>query len=149
MRLMIQRVARASVKVGDSIVSEIGPGLLVLLGVEREDQKATAQVLADKTANLRIFADEKGNMNTSLLDMGGKALVVSQFTLCADCRRGRRPSWHLAAPPELGRELYEEYCRRLEGLGIDVKMGVFGAMMAVELVNEGPVTIVLDSKELG
>lgn len=149
MRLVIQRVARASVKVGDSIVSEIGSGLLVLLGVEREDQKATSQVLADKTANLRIFADEKGNMNTSLLDMGGKALVVSQFTLCADCRRGRRPSWHLAAPPELGRELYEEYCRRLEGLGIDVKMGVFGAMMAVELINEGPVTIVLDSKELG
>lgn len=149
MRLVIQRVARAGVKVGGNIVSEIGPGLLVLIGVEREDQKATAQVLADKTANLRIFADERGNMNTSLLDIGGKALVVSQFTLCADCRRGRRPSWHLAAPPELGRELYEEYCRRLEGLGIDVKMGVFGAMMAVELVNEGPVTIVLDSKELG
>ncbi len=145
MRLVIQRVSRAAVGVDDNIVGQIGPGLVVLVGVGREDTAEDARYLADKTASLRIFSDEQGNMNRSLLDMGGSALVISQFTLYGDCRKGRRPSWHLAAPPELGRELYQEYCNLL-AQHIPVETGVFGAMMDVEIHNDGPVTILLDSK---
>lgn len=148
MRIVIQRVTRAAVVVAGTLVSEIGPGLMVLAGVEREDDEGDAEVLAHKTANLRIFADQQGKMNASLLATGGAALVVSQFTLCGDCRRGRRPSWHLAAAPARGQELYEHYCRSLEDLGVNVRKGVFGAMMTVEIINDGPVTIVLDSREL-
>lgn len=145
MRLVIQRVSRAAVGVDDNIVGQIGPGLVVLVGVGREDTAEDARYLADKTASLRIFSDEQGNMNRSLLDMGGSALVISQFTLYGDCRKGRRPSWHLAAPPELGREIYQEYCNLL-AQNIPVETGVFGAMMDVEIHNDGPVTILLDSK---
>ena len=145
MRVVIQRVSRAAVRMDDSIVGQIGPGLVVLVGVGREDTAEDARYLADKTASLRIFSDEQGNMNRSLLDMGGSALVISQFTLYGDCRKGRRPSWHLAAPPELGRELYQEYCNLL-AQHIPVETGVFGAMMDVEIHNDGPVTILLDSK---
>lgn len=148
MRIVIQRVSRAAVRVNDVLHGEIGQGLLILVGVGTEDTSQDAQYLAEKTANLRIFPDKAANMNLSLLDTGGEALVVSQFTLYGDCRRGRRPSWHLAAPPEMGEQLYEEYCRYLAEQGIHVETGVFGAMMAVEIHNDGPVTLVLDSKEL-
>lgn len=146
MRIVIQRVSRASVRVKGKVTGEIGPGVMVLVGVGTEDTSQDAKYLADKTANLRIFADPQGNMNLSLLDTGGEALVVSQFTLYGDCRKGRRPSWHLAAQPELGNELYQEYCRYLAAWGIHVETGIFGAMMAVEIHNDGPVTLVLDSK---
>lgn len=145
MRLVIQRVSRAAVGVDDNIVGQIGLGLVVLVGVGREDTAQDASYLADKTASLRIFPDELGNMNRSLLDMGGSALVISQFTLYASCHKGRRPSWHLAAGPELGRELYEEYCMLL-AQRVPIETGIFGAMMSVEIHNDGPVTIVMDSK---
>lgn len=147
MRIVIQRVSRASVRVEGEIVGQTGPGLMVLVGVGREDTPADALYLADKTANLRIFPDEEGNMNLSLLDVKGSALVVSQFTLYGDCRKGRRPSWNLAAEPEQGQELYKEYSRLLAQQGIPVETGVFGAMMAVEIHNDGPVTLFLDSKK--
>lgn len=146
MRIVIQRVSRAAVRVEGKVTGEIGPGLMVLVGVGAEDTSLDAKYLADKTANLRIFADSQGNMNLSLLDIGGAALVVSQFTLYGDCRRGRRPSWHLAAQPDLGNKLYQEYCRCLAEWGIAVETGIFGAMMAVEIHNDGPVTLLLDSK---
>jgi len=146
MRIVIQRVSGAAVRVGGKVTGKIGPGLMILVGVGTGDTSADAKYLADKTANLRIFADSQGYMNLSLLDTGGAALVVSQFTLYGDCRRGRRPSWHLAAQPDLGNKLYQEYCRCLAELGIAVETGIFGAMMAVEIHNDGPVTLVLDSK---
>lgn len=148
MRVVIQRVSRGAVRIGGKIAGEIREGLMILVGVGLEDTDLDAKYLADKTANLRIFGDEEGNMNLSLLDTGGGALVISQFTLYGDCRRGRRPSWHLAAPPEQGEKLYEEYCRCLAAWGIRVETGVFGAKMQVEILNEGPVTLFLDSKEL-
>lgn len=148
MRIVSQRVTKASVSVGGSVVGSIGPGLMILVGVGKDSSEADAKYLADKTAALRIFADDEGLMNLSLVDVGGEALVVSQFTLYGDCRKGRRPSWHLAAPPEQGERLYREYCRLLAAKGIRVETGVFGAMMAVEIHNDGPVTIVLDSKYL-
>lgn len=146
MRIVIQRVSQAAVRVEGIVRGEIGPGLVILVGVGTEDTSQDAKYLAGKTANLRIFADSEENMNLSLLDTGGEALVVSQFTLCGDCRKGRRPSWHLAAPPEMGNQLYQEYCRYLVEQGIHVETGVFGAMMAVEIHNDGPVTIVIDSR---
>ena len=145
MRAVVQRVSRAKVTVGGVVSGEIGAGLMILLGVGREDTAEVAAALAEKTANLRIFEDENEKMNRSLLDVKGSALVVSQFTLYGDARGGRRPSFISAAPPELAKALYEEFCEALRKLGVNVGTGIFQAMMSVELVNEGPVTILLDS----
>lgn len=147
MRAVIQRVSRASVSVDGRVAGEIGAGLLILLGVSRTDNPESASYLAEKTANLRIFSDEAGKMNRSLLDAGGSALVVSQFTLYADTRGGRRPSYIQAAPPEEANRLYEEFVRSVRAFGVEVKTGVFQAHMQVELVNDGPVTILLDSEK--
>jgi D-tyrosyl-tRNA(Tyr) deacylase len=148
MRLVLQRVSSASVRVDGETTAAIGPGLLVLVGVAEGDEEATAQRLATKTAELRIFSDAVGRFNLSLLDTGGEALVVSQFTLHADTRRGRRPSFIAAARPEVAAPVVEAYATALERLGVRVQRGRFGAMMAVELVNDGPVTLILDSEEL-
>lgn len=150
MRALIQRVRRASVTVGGEIVGQCGHGMLVLLGVGREDDAQTAAKLWHKMRGLRIFEDESGKTNLSLLDVGGEALVVSQFTLYANCRRGRRPSFTEAGEPGRARELYERFCELAEGDlgGEHVGRGVFGAMMDVELVNDGPFTIWLDTDEL-
>ena len=145
MRAVVQRVSRAKVTVEGRISGEIGAGLMVLLGVGREDSVAVAASLAEKVANLRIFEDEQGKMNRSLLDVKGAALVVSQFTLYGDARGQRRPSYISAAPPEQAAALYEEFNNALRGLGVTVATGIFQTMMSVELVNEGPVTILLDS----
>lgn len=147
MRALLQRVSRAEVRVGDSLVGAIEAGLLVLLGVAPDDDEATAAALARRTAQLRIFADRAGRTNLSVTDIGGAALVVSQFTLYADTRRGRRPSFLGAAEPALAERLYEAYCRALMGEGVPVQRGRFGAKMAVELVNDGPFTILLDTAE--
>jgi len=130
--------------VNGAITAEIGPGLVVLLGIARGDGAAEVERLAGKVARLRIFGDEQGQFDRSLLDVGGAALVVSQFTLVADTRKGNRPSFTDAAPPDEAEPLYDRFCTALRGEGIPVDTGVFGAMMAVELVNDGPVTIVLD-----
>lgn len=148
MRVLIQRVAKARVVVEGKETGKIGQGLLVLVGAGRGDTEADIRRLAEKTVNLRIFEDEAGKMNLSLLDVGGEVLVVSQFTLYADCRKGRRPSFTAAAPPEEGERLYLEYVKAVEEYGVKVATGVFGAHMHVELVNDGPVTIWLDSEEL-
>ena len=145
MRAVLQRVSRARVTVEGKITGEIGAGLMILLGVGREDSPAVAANLAEKCANLRIFEDDQGKMNRSLLEVKGSALVVSQFTLYGDARGQRRPSFITAAPPELAKSLYEEFCATLRKLGVTVATGIFQAMMSVELVNEGPVTILLDS----
>lgn len=147
MRAIIQRVTRASVTVEGRVAGEIGAGLLVLLGVSRTDNPESAAYLAEKIANLRIFSDEAGKMNLSLLDVGGSALLVSQFTLYGDTRGGRRPSYVQAAPPEQASRLYEEFVRTIRALGVPVQTGVFQAHMQVELVNDGPVTILLDSEK--
>jgi D-aminoacyl-tRNA deacylase len=133
------------VKVEGRVAGEIGAGLMILLGVGREDTSEVAVSVAEKVANLRIFEDDQGKMNRSLLDVKGGALVVSQFTLYGDARGQRRPSFIAAAPPELAKRLYEEFSATLRGLGVNVATGIFQAMMSVELVNEGPVTILLDS----
>jgi D-tyrosyl-tRNA(Tyr) deacylase len=145
MRAVCQRVTRAGVRVSGSTVGEIGPGLCVLLGVARDDGEAQAARLAGKIAQLRIFEDEEGRFARSLLDTGGAALVVSQFTLLADTSKGTRPSFTDAAPPDVAEPLYERFCDELRALGVRVEQGVFGARMEVELVNDGPVTIVLDA----
>ena len=145
MRAVVQRVSRATVTVGGEVSGEIGAGLMILLGVGREDTAEVAAALAERAANLRIFADDHEKMNRSLLDVKGSALVVSQFTLYGDVRGGRRPSFISAAPPELANALYEEFCDVLRKLGVNVATGIFQTMMSVELVNEGPVTILLDS----
>ncbi len=145
MRAVVQRVSRASVTVDSRVAGEIGAGLMVLLGVGREDTTPVAASMAEKVANLRIFEDEQGKMNRSLLDVHGNALVVSQFTLYGDARGQRRPSFISAAPPEKAAALYEEFNSALRAHGVTVATGVFQAMMSVELVNEGPVTILLDS----
>jgi D-tyrosyl-tRNA(Tyr) deacylase len=147
-RAVVQRVTRARVSVEEHASGEIGPGMAILLGVGRADSDAVAASFAEKIANLRIFADDQGKMNRSLLDTGGAALVVSQFTLYGDARGQRRPSYLGAAPPEEANRLYEEFARALRALGVPVETGVFQAHMAVELVNDGPVTIVLDSEKL-
>lgn len=147
MRAVVQRVSRARVTVDARVAGEIQTGMLVLLGIGRQDSSETALYLADKIANLRIFADDAGKMNRSLLDAGGSALVVSQFTLYGDTRGGRRPSYIQAAPPEDADRLYEEFVRSLRSLGIRVETGVFQAHMEVESVNDGPVTILLDSEK--
>ena len=148
MRAVLQRVTRASVRVGGETVGEIGAGLLVLLGVAREDREADAVYLVEKVLNLRVFDDAEGRMNLSLAEAGGALLVVSQFTLYGDARKGRRPSWFDAAPPELARTLYEFFVAEARGRGARVETGSFQAMMEVELVNDGPVTILLDSGKL-
>jgi D-aminoacyl-tRNA deacylase len=148
MRAVLQRVTRARVLVDGSVAGEIGPGLMALIAVGREDTAATASSMAEKIVNLRIFGDEQGKMNRSLLDAGGAVLAVSQFTLYGDERGQRRPSFTHAAPPEQGKELYEEFVRALQGLGITVATGVFQTHMSVEIVNDGPVTILLDSDKL-
>jgi D-tyrosyl-tRNA(Tyr) deacylase len=145
MRIVAQRVSRAKVTVEGRVTGEIGPGLMILLGVGKEDDSQVAVAMAEKAANLRIFEDEQGKMNRSLLDVKGSALVVSQFTLYGDARGQRRPSYIAAGPPELAKHLYEEFSEALRKLGIVVGNGVFQAMMSVELVNEGPVTILIDS----
>jgi D-tyrosyl-tRNA(Tyr) deacylase len=145
MRAVLQRVSRARVTVEDRVTGEIGAGLMILLGVGKADSIAVAESLAEKCANLRIFEDAQGKMNLSLLDVKGSALVVSQFTLYGDARGQRRPSFVSAAPLEQAKALYEEFCEALRKLGVTVATGIFQAMMSVELVNEGPVTILLDS----
>ena len=145
MRAVVQRVSRARVIVDGSVTGEIADGLVVLLGIGRDDTSAMATGMAEKISNLRIFEDDQLKMNRSLLDVKGSALVVSQFTLYGDARGQRRPSFVAAAPPEQARKLYEEFSEALRTLGIDVATGIFGAMMSLELVNEGPVTILLDS----
>jgi D-tyrosyl-tRNA(Tyr) deacylase len=148
MRAVVQRVSRASVSVDGKVTGEIGPGLVVLVAVGKEDTVATASTMAEKVANLRIFGDDAGKMNRSLLDTSGAALAISQFTLYGDARGQRRPSFIQAGPPELGKAVYEEFARALRGLGVRVETGVFQAHMAVELVNDGPVTILLDSEKV-
>ena len=145
MRAVVQRVSRARVTVEQRVAGEIGTGLMILLGVGRDDSPEAAATMADKVANLRIFEDDQGKMNRSLLDVKGAALVVSQFTLYGDARGQRRPSFISAAPPEQAAALYEAFNKALRGLGVTVATGVFQATMSVELVNEGPVTILLDS----
>jgi D-tyrosyl-tRNA(Tyr) deacylase len=145
MRAVLQRVSRARVTVEERVTGEIGAGLMILLGVGREDTSAVAVSMAEKVSNLRIFEDDQGKMNRSLLDVKGGALVVSQFTLYGDARGQRRPSFIAAAPPELARALYDEFCAALRVLGVTVATGIFQTMMSVELVNEGPVTILFDS----
>lgn len=147
MRAVVQRVSRARVVVEGKVTGEIGPGLVVLLGVGREDSTAAVSYLAEKVVNLRIFEDDQGKMNRSLLETGGNALVVSQFTLYGDARGQRRPSYLRAAPPDQAKTLYDEFVEALRALGVKVETGVFQAMMSVELVNEGPVTILMDSEK--
>ncbi len=146
MRAVIQRVKKSAVSVDGEIVGEIGRGLLVLLGVAGEDQKKDVEYLADKITNLRIFEDDQGKMNRSLLETGGEVLVVSQFTLLADCRKGRRPSFIDAAGPERANELYEAFVYLVREKGVPVKTGRFRAMMDVSLINDGPVTLIVESK---
>ena len=148
MRLVLQRVTRASVSVDNEVVGEIDEGLLILVGVAEGDSEAQAAALARKVAGLRIFADADGRFNESLLDIGGSALVVSQFTLHADVRKGRRPSFTSAARPEIAEPLCNHFAEALRKQGVPVETGVFGAMMSVELVNDGPFTIVIDSADL-
>jgi D-tyrosyl-tRNA(Tyr) deacylase len=145
MRVVVQRVSRAKVTVNGEIAGEIGLGLLVLVGVGREDGEADATYLAGKIAGLRVFEDAEGKMNRSVLDANGSVLAVSQFTLYGDVRRGKRPSFDAAAPPEQARRLYEFFVERMRATGLRCETGRFQEMMQVELVNEGPVTILLDS----
>ena len=146
MRAVLQRVRHARVVVGEEVVGEIGLGLLVLLGVSRQDTPEDAQRLADKMVGLRIFADAEEKMNLSVADVGGSVLVVSQFTLYGDCRKGRRPSFIDAAPPETAVPLYEAFINAAKAHGVPVATGRFGAMMQVDLVNDGPVTLIVDTE---
>src|SRR3990172_1505272 len=148
MRVVLQRVTRASVTVEGEIVGAIGPGLLLLVGAADGDDDAIARRLAQKCAELRIFPGDDGRFDRSLLDTGGEALVVSQFTLLADVRKGRRPSFTPAAPPEIAAPLCDAFAEALRALNVPVSTGRFGAMMQVELVNDGPVTIILDTADL-
>jgi D-tyrosyl-tRNA(Tyr) deacylase len=143
-RAVVQRVAEARVRTGDEVVGEIGPGLCVLLGVERDDDEAGAERLAGRVARLRIFENDEGKFDRSVLDTGGAVLVASNFTLIADTAKGNRPSFSEAAPPEQADPLYERFCEALRELDVAVETGVFGARMRVQLVNDGPVTILLE-----
>jgi D-aminoacyl-tRNA deacylase len=146
MRVVVQRASRGKVTVEGQVTGEIGRGYVLLVGVTHEDTREDADYLVEKIANLRIFEDESGKMNLSLLDVGGAILSVSQFTLYGDCRKGRRPNFMDAARPDQANELYEYFNEKARSMGVQVETGVFGAMMDVELVNDGPVTLLLDSK---
>lgn len=148
MRTCVQRVSEASVTVGSEVVGRIGPGLLVLLGVGQADTPADAEQLAEKIAELRVFEDEAGKMNLNVKDVRGGVLVVSQFTLWGDCRKGRRPSFSAAAPPEVAEQLYERFVQAIHAQGVATACGRFRAHMQVALVNDGPVTLLLDSQKL-
>ena len=149
MKAIIQRVSRASVTVDEAVLGKISQGFLVLLGVEQGDDEKEAEVLADKISGLRVFTDQNDKMNLSLADIGGGVLVISNFTLCADCSHGRRPSFIAAARPETAEPLYEFFCQRLINNGVKtVEKGIFGADMQVSLINDGPVTIDINSKDL-
>jgi len=147
LRIVLQRVSDASVTVDGNIVGQIGRGVLLLVGVGKGDTEEDSVYLAEKIVNLRVFADDRSKMNLSLLDTGGSALVVSQFTLYGDCSKGRRPGFDGAAPPELARQLYEHFVGRLRAAGVKVETGVFQAAMTVSLVNDGPVTLILECGE--
>ena len=150
MKAVIQRVASCTVTVDGTITGQIGSGFLILLGIEQGDTAAEAEKLSAKIAGMRIFTDENDKMNLSLQDIGGGVLVVSNFTLCADCRKGRRPNFEQAARPEIAEPLYEYFCEQMKKLGISqVERGIFGADMKVSLLNDGPVTIILDTNILG
>ena len=144
MKALIQRVDRASVTINGKLFSQIGQGLLVLFGVEKGDEKLNADKLAEKLVKLRIFEDENEKMNKSLLDVSGEMLIVSQFTLCGDCKKGTRPSFDKSAPPEIANELYEYFISKIKEYEVPVQTGKFGAMMKVELVNDGPVTFLIE-----
>ena len=146
MRALIQRVCRATVRVEEQVVGQIDRGLLILLGIGDTDGLPDMEYVAEKCANLRIFEDDRGKMNRSLLDTGGQALVVSQFTLHADTRKGRRPSFNRAAPPDIAKSMYEQFVQHLRTFGIHTETGVFGAYMQVEIHNTGPVTLMIDSE---
>jgi D-tyrosyl-tRNA(Tyr) deacylase len=146
MRAVLQRVSQARVRIGDEVTGEIGRGLLVLLGVAQGDTAEQARWLAEKVVGLRLFQDDEGKMNRDVTEAGGAVLVVSQFTLYGDCRKGRRPSFIGAAPPETAIPLYETFIEAVRALGVPVATGRFGAMMDVELTNDGPVTLIVDSK---
>lgn len=147
MRAVVQRVTKASVSIDKKVVGEISKGLVILLGVKNSDTEDDARFLADKCVNLRIFADAAGKFNLSALEVGGELLAISQFTLYGDSRKGRRPSFIEAAPPEISKPLYEKFVTYLQASGLKVATGEFGAMMLVEIHNDGPVTIILESKE--
>jgi D-tyrosyl-tRNA(Tyr) deacylase len=149
MRVVLQRVTEASVEVDGRVAGSIGDGFVALVGVREGDVERDAELLAKKTADLRVFRDDKGKMNRPIESVDGSVLVVSQFTLHADCRKGRRPSFVRAADPDTGERLVERYAESLRERGVVVETGVFGAMMNVALVNDGPVTIILDTDELG
>jgi D-tyrosyl-tRNA(Tyr) deacylase len=146
MRAVFQRVLESSVEVDGQIVGRIGPGAMILLGVGEGDSDRDAEAMAEKVAALRVYTDDEGKMNRSVADVGGEILVVSQFTLYGDCRKGRRPSFASAAPPDEGNRLYLLFCERLRGMGFRVAQGVFGAHMKVRILNDGPVTLLLDSQ---
>ncbi len=148
MKAVIQRVSEASVKVDGETVGSIDSGFLILLGVEKGDDKKEAEVLSNKISGLRVFCDENDKMNLSLADINGKVLVISNFTLCANCRHGRRPAFDGAAPPDEANELYEYFCKCINEKNIETQKGIFGADMKVSLLNDGPVTLIIDSKEL-
>jgi D-tyrosyl-tRNA(Tyr) deacylase len=145
-RAVVQRVSRAQVSVGEEVVGKIDAGLLVLLGVSKDDSSVDAEYLATKVVGLRIFEDENGKMNRSVVEMGGAVLAVSQFTLYGDVRKGKRPSLDDAAPPQVANQLYEDFVQKVRDAGVRCETGRFQSMMQVELVNDGPVTILLDSK---
>lgn len=147
MRAVVQRVSRGRVVVGAEVVGQIGPGFVVLLGVAREDTLESADYMADKVANLRVFEDDEGKMNRSILEAGGSVLAVSQFTLYGDVRRGRRPGFDRAARPDQAGPLYQRFVERLQAVGLTVETGRFQTQMEVELVNDGPVTILVDSEK--
>ncbi len=145
MRVVIQRVSEASVSIEGNKVAQIAAGIVVFVGVAKGDQSADAEYLARKTANLRIFADENGKLNRSIIDCGGQALIVSQFTLYGDCRRGNRPDFFTAAAPDQAMNLYEYYIKQLHAYGVSLQTGVFQADMLVDIANDGPVTIIIES----
>lgn len=148
MRAVVQRVTRASVSVDNQIVGKIDKGIVILLGVGNGDNLEDAKYLAEKCVNLRIFSDDDGKMNLSLLDVGGEALIISQFTLYGDCRRGRRPSYSDSAAPDVAKELYEKFIELVQSYGVHVETGIFAADMLVEIHNDGPVTLLVDSKKV-
>ena len=147
MKAIIQLVSSASVSVDNTQISSINNGFLILLGVQQGDDEKDLEYLVKKTAGMRIFKDDNQHMNLSIKDVNGEALVVSQFTLCADTHKGRRPSFIHAAPPEIAEQMYQQFCEQLKVAGVPVQTGKFGAMMGVSLINDGPVTIILDSRD--